>query len=363
MHNIRSVIVGTGSYIPEKIVKNDEFLNHRFYNSNKERINKTNEEIIFKFEEITGIQERRYAPDEMVTSELAYRAALDAVESSKIDRESLDYIIVAHIFGDVHVGNRRSDMVPSLAGRVKRQLGILNPKTVAYDVVFGCPGWLQSVIQADYYIRTGDAKRVMVIGSEALSRISDPSDIDSMIYSDGAGATILEGVESDDKIGILAHASRSDTYEYGKLLWMDKTYSNGNDNNELFLKMYGHKLYKYALLHVPDEMKECILKANLTLSDIDKIIIHQANEKMDNEIVTRLFKLFDINDNLEQKVEEIMPMTISWLGNSSVATLPTLFDLLVKGKITNHKTFGGGYYVFASVGAGMNVNCMIYKMP
>ena len=126
-----------------------------------------------------------------------YLAAEDALTSSGIDRESLDYIIVAHNFGDVRAGNLRSDFVPSLAARVKHKLGIVNPGTVAYDLPFGCPGWLQGVIQANYYLRSGDCKRVMVIGAETLSRICDPHDRDSMIYADGAGATILEAVASD----------------------------------------------------------------------------------------------------------------------------------------------------------------------
>ena len=110
----------------------------------------------------------------------------------------LDYILVAHNFGDVTEDNRRSDFVPTLAARVKHKLGIENPTTIAYDLPFGCPGWLQGVIQADYYLRSGDAKRVLVIGAETLSRVCDPHDRDSMIYADGAGAILLEARESDD---------------------------------------------------------------------------------------------------------------------------------------------------------------------
>ena len=92
----------------------------------------------------------------------------------------------------MRAGNPRSDFVPTLAARVKSALGIANPACIAYDLPFGCPGWLQAVIQVDYFLRSGDAKRALVIGAETLSRVSDPHDRNSMIYSDGAGAAVLE---------------------------------------------------------------------------------------------------------------------------------------------------------------------------
>ncbi len=215
-----AVIVGTGSYVPVQRVLNSDFLQKTFFDAKGEKLQKSNEETIGKLAEITGIRERRHVGDDQVSSDIAYLAAADALQSSGIDKESLDYIIVAHNFGDVHAGNVRSDFVPSLAARVKHKLAIVNPKTVAYDLPFGCPGWLQGIIQANYYLKSGDCKRVMVIGSETLSRISDPHDRDSMIYADGAGATILEAVASDRPVGILSHAARSDTLEHAYMLWM-----------------------------------------------------------------------------------------------------------------------------------------------
>ena len=362
-NNIHSVFTATGSYIPERVVKNEEFLSRKFYNAAKQIISKPVAEITSKFEEITGIKERRYVTDDLVTSDIAFFSAEDALNSSGIDRETLDYIIVAHNFGDVKADNRRSDFVPSLAARVKNKLGIKNPATICYDVAFGCPGWLQGVIQADFFIKSGLAKRVMVIGSETLSRISDPSDIDCMIYSDGAGAVILEAYVSETPVGILTHATRSDTLEYANLLWMDKSYDPDYKGDDLFLKMLGHKLYKYALQTVPGLIKECLEKAKITLTDIKKVLIHQANEKMDEEILNRIFSLYGIEEQVAEKVKKVMPMTISWLGNSSVATLPTMYDLLIKGKLPEHNLSPNDLYVFASVGAGMNINCMVYKMP
>jgi len=357
--NLYSVITGTGSYVPVKRVSNADFLNKTFFDASGEKLKKSNQETIDKLSEITGIRERRHVTDDQVASDIAYLAARDALESAKIDKESLDYIIVAHNFGDVRANNIRSDFVPSLAARVKHKLGIVNPKTVAYDLPFGCPGWLQGVIQANYYLKSGDCKRVMVIGAETLSRISDPHDRDSMIYADGAGATILEAVSSDKPVGILSHAVRSDTIEHVYMLWMGKSYNPQHHGDELYLKMDGHKLYQYALKTVPLVVQESLEKAGVEITEIKKVLIHQANEKMDEAILKRLFK---ICGGGEFKTE-VMPMIISWLGNSSVATLPTLLDLIQKGKMNDHKLESGAAIVFASVGAGMNINSVVYRMP
>lgn len=357
--NIYSIITGTGCYIPTNKIPNESFLNNEFYDANGDKFDKTNDEIINKLEEITGITERRYVSDELVTSDIAYFAAQKALESSKTDKESLDYIIVAHNFGDIKKDNKRSDFVPSLAARVKHTLKIKNPKTIAYDLPFGCPGWLQAMIQADYFLKSGDAKRALVIGADTLSRISDPHDRDSMIYADGAGATIIEGIESDEPIGVLSHAARSDTLDNAYMLWMDNTCNPTNHSNELYLKMNGHKLYQYAITTVPLVVREGLDKAGLSLSDVDNVLIHQANAKMDEVILKRIFKLYG-EKNIPPNV---MPMIISQLGNTSVATLPTLLDLLYKDKIENYSSKKDNILVFASVGAGMNINSMVYRTP
>ena len=132
-----TVITGSGSYIPPKKVSNEKFLENLFYSPEGEKIESKKDIIITKFEEITGIHERRYADENMVASDLAYFASIDALESSNTDSETLDYIIVAHNFGDVRINQKGSDFVPSLAARVKKKLGIKNPNTIAYDLSFG----------------------------------------------------------------------------------------------------------------------------------------------------------------------------------------------------------------------------------
>jgi len=354
-----SLITGTGTYIPTRTIKNENFLTKEFYDTDGNKLDKKNQEIIDKFLEITTITERRYVKDNLVTSDIAYYAAVEAIKSANIDKEELDYIIIAHNFGDVRHENKRSDFVPSLAARVKHKLEIINPNTIAYDITFGCPGWLQGVIQADYFIKSGDAKKILVIGAETLSRISDPHDRDSMLYADGAGAVILEAASSETPVGILAHKTRSDTFLFSKMLHMDKSFNPDFENkNDLFLKMNGRKLYQYALETVPQAIKDCLDKCNTHLSEVKKVLIHQANGKMDDAILKRLYGLYNIVD----LPENVMPMTIAWLGNTSVATLPTLFDLILKDKLAPHKINKGDILIFASVGAGMNINALIYKM-
>jgi len=358
MKSIYSTIAGTGSYIPTVRVKNEDFLQHTFYEANGSPIEKQPKEIIEKFAQITTITERLYVSDDLVTSDIAYGAAVDALESSKIDRETLDYIIVAHNFGDIEEGTNRTDIVPSLAARVKHKLGIENPFCVAYDIPFGCPGWLQAIIQADYYIKSGDAKKILVIGADILSRVSDPHDRDSMIYADGAGATLLQAHESEAPTGILAHKTRSDTLEYSHMLYMGRS-NNPNYQNpdDLFLKMNGRRLYQYALENVPQAIQACLQKAEVPLEEIKKVLIHQANGKMDEAILKRLYRLY----NIREIPDDTMPMVISWMGNSSVATIPTLLDLLLKNKLEGHMLEKNDKIVFASVGAGMNINALAYK--
>jgi 3-oxoacyl-[acyl-carrier-protein] synthase-3 len=355
-----SVIVGTGSCIPSRAIPNEAFLANRFFlDYGKPVAPEENAKIVSKFQEITEIAERRYVSDDLLTSDIAADAAEKALRSGDIDPETLDYVIVAHNFGDVSSKNPRSDFVPTLAARVKQALRVANPECIAYDLPFGCPGWVQALIQADYFLRSGDAQRALVVGAEVLSRVSDPHDRDSMIYSDGAGAAVVEARTGHERVGILAHAARSDTLEHARLLWMGKSYAPDFADDRLFLKMHGRKLYEYALTTVPGVVRQSLERAGLTLGDVHKVLIHQANGKMDEAILKRLFKLYGVREI----PPDIMPMTIARLGNSSVATVPTLLDLIRRGELEGHALKSGDIAVFASVGAGMNVNSVVYRCP
>lgn len=357
--SIYAVITGSGSYIPSVVIKNEDFIDNVFMDENGNRIETPGSEIVDKFEQITDIAERRVAEPQHVTSDLATFAAEKAIKSANIDPETLDYIILAHNLGDMKHGSLYPDILPTLSARIKLKLGIKNPKTIAYDIIFGCPGWTQAMIQANYYIKSGDAKRILVIGADTVSRSSDPHDRDVMIFADGAGAVILEAVESDKPVGMLKHSFRTDSIGYVDLLQMGRSYNQDIPEGEIYLKMLGRKLYNYALTYVPEVAKECLTINDMQLSDLDKVLIHQANAKMDEAILKRIYKLYG-----ERKVDlGVMPMTIRHLGNSSVATVPTLYDLLVRGEIEGHSVKSGDNLMMTSVGAGMSINAFMYKMP
>ncbi len=347
-------ITGTGCYIPSVIACNEDFGDHEFLNSDGTPFTYSNDVIIEKFKAITGIGERRYAKKQLNTSDLGYRAAKKAIASAGLDAEHLDYIIFAHNFGDVSFGQDQGDTLPSLATRVKHQLQIKNPKCVAYDLLFGCPGWIEGVIQANAFIKSGIAKSCLVIGAETLSRVVDKHDRDSMIYSDGAGATIIEA--SEDSGTILSHASATHANGEAYHLFFGNSYNKANDEHRRYIKMYGRKIYEFAVTHVPKAMKDCLDQSGVAIGAVKKIFIHQANEKMDEAIVRRFYKLY----NLEVP-QGIMPMNIHKMGNSSVATIPTLYDMVRHGKLKNQALGKGDVVIFASVGAGMNINAIVYR--
>ena len=121
--------------------------------------------------------------------------------------------------------------------------------------------------------------------------------------------------------------------------------------------MHGRKVYEFAIVQVPLALKECLELTNYSIHDVKKVFLHQANEKMDEAIVDRFYKLYDL-----ETPKGILPMSINKLGNSSVATVPTLFDLVKKLKLKDHSLQKGDIIMFGSVGAGMNINAITYKI-
>lgn len=348
-------IVGVGSYIPELIKKNDDFLKNKFFNQDETAFDAEPEVIIKKFRAITGIRERRYVSEDLKTSDIATFAAEKAIENAGIDAETLDYIIIAHNFGDVKHNNQQGDTVPSLASRVKEKLQIDNPSCVAYDLLFGCPGWIEGCIHSLAFMKAGMAKRCLIIGAETLSRVIDPNDRDSMIYADGAGATVFE--QKDSNGGILAHKTATYAKTEANYIYFDKSFSPDRDDDRAYIKMYGRKIYNFALSKVPEAMKACLDESGKTIDDLKKIFIHQANEKMDEAIIQRFYKLHG-----KDVPKDIMPMSIDKLGNSSVATIPTLYDMFLNGEFEHEELNPGDTIMFASVGAGMNINAIVYEI-
>jgi 3-oxoacyl-[acyl-carrier-protein] synthase III len=352
-----TIIIGSGSHIPERIIGREHFMNSEFYTDEGDRIDKPNEEIIQKFVEITEIENRRYLNDEEFNSDIGAHAAKEAIYDAKIDQENLDYIIYASNFGDVGKDGL-TNFMPSMSARLKNKLGIKNRKCINYDMIFGCPGWVEAMILADSLIKAGRAKLILVVGSETLSRVTDPYDRNKMIFADGAGAVVVQATD-EENVGIIADSTICDND--AELRYLENSGSLNKDfkENKLYIRMHGRKIYEYALKKVPVAIKETIDKAGLDIKDIDKILIHQANAKMDYAMIDRLHRLYDIKDY----DHSISPMTIQNFGNSSVATIPTMFDMIIKNEMKGHKFKDKGNIVFASVGAGMNINAIVYRFP
>jgi 3-oxoacyl-[acyl-carrier-protein] synthase-3 len=352
---LRSKIVATGAYIPALDVPNDLFIDRIFFDSDQKAIAQPTETVIRKFSMITGIKRRRYAPEGTTASDMGTLAAQQAIARAGIDPESIDRIIVAHNYGDMKYNGVPRDMVPSLASRIKHKLAIKSTKCIPYDIIFGCPGWLQGFIQADQAIRAGDVGTCLVIGTETLSRVLDPTDRDSMIFSDGAGACIIQS-SSVGNSGVINTAVRSDTSEELEFIYSAGS-NEGYETDLRFIKMKGRKVYEYALKYVPQAMKDCFDCSGEDIRNLKMIFIHQANEKMDEAIVKRFFELY----NIGCLPENIMPMNISTMGNSSVATIPTLLHQVSSGQMDMFRLSEGDLVIFASVGAGMSINAMTYR--
>lgn len=351
---MNSKIIGTGSYIPSQIKNNNTFLNHSFLDTEGNKIQSGNDEIINKFQSITGIKERKYITNDLTSSDIAKEASINAIKSSSIDPETIDYIILAHNIGDVSKGSNQLDAMPSLASRVKSKLGIKNPNCVAYDILFGCPGWLEGLIQANAFIKSGIANRCLIIGSETLSRVIDSNDRDGMIFSDGAGAVIIES--TNDSNGVLSHKTVTYTdNDETNYIYYGKSNNLKSDETK-YIKMQGRKVYEFALSKVPNAMKKCFDESGCNIKNLKKIFIHQANQKMDDAIIKRFYKLYNC-----KPPKDILPMNIEEFGNSSTATIPTLLDLVIKKNYNGHRIEEGDLVLFASVGAGMSINAVSYQ--
>jgi 3-oxoacyl-[acyl-carrier-protein] synthase-3 len=310
---------------------------------------------VARFGAITGIRERRYAAPEQTTSELAARAGEQALVASGIDRERLDGIILSHNWGDVG-SDGVPDTLPNLAARVKHRLGVRNPRCVSYDVMFGCTGWLHALIQADAYVRLGWMRNVLVIGAETASRVTDPADRDSMLFADGAGAVVVAAHESS--AGILAHATISQCQEdldYLRMAPAGQPCPAGSLRR--YLRMNGPEVFRFAVQSVPPLILGCLAEARIPPAAVSKFLVHQANERMIRAIVEHTSRLAGVPFD----VEAVLPLSVRLLGNSSVATLPTLWHLVREQQLGSHRLASGSIVVLAAVGAGMHASCVVYR--
>lgn len=351
-----TIILGTGSVIPDLIVPNSHFESNEFYDREGKRIERNGAEITAKLEAITGIRERRYVPFDQDSIALMADASRLAVEDAGLHANDLSGIIVAHNAGNMVPDTGAFHPVPNLAARLKNSLRCTNHECFAYDILFGCPGWLQGIVQAHQAIRNGDAQHVLVTGLEIASRMLDPHDVDSMILGDGCGACVVS-TSDDTQRGIVSYSTFSHAQEDNRIIYLDKSNKPGVAGS-CYFHMNGREVYKYATKWVPLVVKDALDKADIEIGDVGMFLFHQANGKMLGAIVKNLAELYGVSETM---FDAKVPTTIEFLGNTSVATIPTMLDLIRKNKLDGYQISDGQTVVIASVGAGMHCNALVYR--
>jgi 3-oxoacyl-[acyl-carrier-protein] synthase III len=353
---LKTFIAGTGTKLPERRIENSFFLDRVFMDQNGVTNPKPQADIIAKLEQITGIRERGYISEKGDSVPLMVDAALAALNDWGQDKNLIDGIIVAHNAGNMLEGRQGFHTVPNMAALLKNRLGITNYECFAYDLLFGCPGWLQGIIQAHQAIQMGDAKHVLVVGIEVASRLLDPHDLDSLILADGCGAAVISGT-TDEQVGIISYATYSHALDDISCIYLDRSYNKEIEAPTLF-KMNGKDVYKYATVWVPKVIKKALDKAGMDVSEVDMFLFHQANGKMLHAFANNLAQMYGVQGlSFEGKI----PTTIEFTGNTSVATIPTMLDLIRKNELATYNIKPGDTVVFASVGAGMHCNALVYQ--
>ena len=354
---MKTKITGTGTVLPEMVVKNSYFLNREFYDKEGNKNEKPMAEVIEKLQAITGISERRYVPFDQDSVPFMAETALKTIADAGLQVNDIDGIIVAHNAGNMIVDKKVWHPVPNMAALLKNRINSTNHECFAYDILFGCPGWVQGIIQAHQAIQMGEAKHVLVVGVEVASRLVDPHDLDSMIFADGCGACIVSKSDDSESLGFISSATFSHANDDITSIYLGES-NYANYPGPTYLHMNGKDVYKYATTWLPQVIKKALDKANMDLDDIDMFLFHQANGKMLAAIANNLAGLYGKdNASFEGKI----PVIIQFTGNTSVATIPTMLDLVLKGQLADYQINKGNKVVFASVGAGMHCNAIVYQ--
>lgn len=305
-------IVGTGSYLPEKVVTNDDLA----------KIVETNDEWIVSR---TGIRERHYAADHESASDLALIASQHAMLAAQVTASEIDLIIVA---------TSTPDMVfPATACILQDKLGV--KQSIAFDVQAVCAGFVYALATAEKFIKTGTSKCALVVGAEVFSRIMDFTDRGTcVLFGDGAGAVILKASDTPGILSTHLHADGS----YRGMLCTPGTVENGKVRGDPFLKMDGAGVYKFAVKAFEDVAWEALNANNMKPADIDWFVCHQANRR----IIMHAAKKLALPD-------EKVVVTVDRHGNTSAASVPLALDTSVReGKIKSGDTvllaaLGGGF--------------------
>jgi 3-oxoacyl-[acyl-carrier-protein] synthase-3 len=306
-----SRIAGTGSYLPEKILSNADL----------EKMIDTTDEWIFTR---TGIRERHIVAENEFTSDMAVNAALKAIEVAQIAPNDIDLIIVATTTPD--------RTFPSTACLVQEKLGIRN-NCPAFDIQAVCSGFVFALATADKFIKSGAAKRALVIGADAMSRITDWTDRSNCIlWGDGSGAVVLEVSDEEGVVSTHLHSNGS----YADLLMVEKGVSNSSGLKTI--TMEGNAVFKVAV-NTLDAIVDETLEANgMAKSDVDWLVPHQANIRI----------LQSTAKKLGMSMDQVV-VTVDKHGNTSAASIPLALDVAVRdGRIKRGETilmeaFGGGF--------------------
>lgn len=313
---MRVGIMGTGSYVPERILTNNDLA----------KIVDTNDEWITTR---TGIRERRIAADDEATSDLAFKAAEKAIIDAGIDKNEIELIIVATMTQD--------HLTPSTAALVQDKLGI---KAAAFDVSAACTGFIYGFTAGYSFIKAGIYKKVLVIGAETMSRVTDWEDRGTCIlFGDGAGAVVLGEVETGGFLASHLAADGSGAYELIVPAGGSRKAATAEtiENREVYLKMNGREVFKFAVKAFPESVENVLTQQNLTADDIDIFIPHQANVRI-IEAIAKRFK---------QPLDKFF-VNLHKYGNTSGASIPIALDeaskegRFKKGDKIVATGFGGG---------------------
>lgn len=308
---MRAGIIGAGHYVPDKIVTNADL----------EKIVDTNDEWI---RTRTGIEERRIADDTMDTSDMAYEAAIRAMEAAGITGVDIDLILVATVTPDTPF--------PTVSCMLQDRLGAT--KAAAMDLSAACAGFMYGVVTAKQFVDTAVYKNILVIGAEKLSKITDWTDRNTcVLFGDGAGAVVV-GEVSDDK-GILSFELGADG-SGGKHLYQDKD----------FISMNGREVFKFAVRQMPESSLHVVEKAGYTKEDVDYLIPHQAN-----------IRIMEAARNKLGIPVEKMATSVKRFGNTSSASIP----IALSEAVQNGDVKDGNLIVLVGFGGGLTWGAIAMK--
>lgn len=312
----RSIIRGVGSYLPAKVLTNDDL---------SKLVDTTDEWIV----ERTGIKERRIAAEGELTSDLALAASRAALADASMEASAIDLIVLATATPD--------QTFPATATTVQAKLGMTSG--VAFDLQAVCSGFVFALATADNFIKSGQARRALVIGAETFSRIIDWQDRGTcVLFGDGAGAFVLEAAEGNGTIrdrGILASRIRSDG-RYGDKLYVDGGPSSTRTSG--YLRMEGREVFRHAVTNIASIIEETLAEQGIDPSEIDWFVPHQANRRI----------LEGTARKLGLKDDSII-MTLDRHGNTSAASIPLAFDAgkqdgrIIRGNLVLMEAMGGGF--------------------